>query len=108
MHHLSFGPRPDRGALSQDSAAAGRRRSPVRPCQGGVVGQDGPVDPVRSPSGRAGFTPSRRRRPAGVVLVVVGDLLVVVGAFLPWVLSGEAKRDSFATVRAAQRIGVVG
>jgi NADH:ubiquinone oxidoreductase subunit K len=41
--------------------------------------------------------------------VIVGAAaVVVVASFLPWVRSGAVARDSFATVRAAQRIGVVG
>ena len=31
----------------------------------------------------------------------------MLGAFLPWVISGAASRSSFATVRTADRLGVV-
>jgi hypothetical protein len=41
-------------------------------------------------------------------VLVVADVVLVVGCFLPWVISGDSRRDSFATVRAAQRVGVVG
>ena len=70
------------------------------------VRQDGRVDPA-IPSRPAPAAPGRRRARVGFGLTILGDLLIVVGAFLPWVISGEARRDSFATVRAAQRIGVV-
>lgn len=43
----------------------------------------------------------------GWVLVVVGAIGVTIGAFLPWVYSGAASRNSFGVVRAARRLGVV-
>lgn len=48
----------------------------------------------------------RRRTATG--LLVLGGGLVLVGSFLPWLISGSARRDSYATVRVAQRLGVVG
>ena len=49
-----------------------------------------------------------RRWPSETILIGAGDLLVVLGSFLPWVISGTARRDSYATVRAAKNIAVVG
>jgi hypothetical protein len=49
-----------------------------------------------------------RSRQAGVAILIGGDVVIVVGSFLTWVVSGEARRDSFATVRVAQHVGVVG
>lgn len=37
----------------------------------------------------------------------MGLALVVVGAFLPWVHSGDSTRSSFAMVRSADRLGIV-
>lgn len=34
--------------------------------------------------------------------------MVVIGSFLPWVISGSAQRDSYATIRVAKNVGVVG
>jgi hypothetical protein len=41
-------------------------------------------------------------------VTIVSLAFVVVGAFLPWVASGEAERNSFATVRAARALDLVG
>ena len=53
--------------------------------------------------------PADDRHPStvGATTLVVGAALVVLGAFLPWVISGTANRSSFATVRSADRLGVV-
>jgi hypothetical protein len=40
-------------------------------------------------------------------VTIVSVAFVVVGAFLPWVASGEAERNSFATVRAARTLDLV-
>lgn len=40
-------------------------------------------------------------------MLLIGAALVTLGAFLPWVISGTAARSSFATVRSADRLGVV-
>ena len=42
-----------------------------------------------------------------LVAMLVGLALVVVGAFLPWVRSGDSTRSSFAMVRSADRLGIV-
>ncbi len=54
-------------------------------------------------------TAQRRRllNRVGCALLVLGVLGATVGAFLPWVYSGAAARNSFAVVRAARRLGVV-
>lgn len=52
----------------------------------------------------------RDRSPSTVVaagLLLAGTALVVVGAFLPWVVSGASERNSFATVRSAERLALV-
>lgn len=50
-------------------------------------------------------TPLRSRQQTAAL--VAANQLVVVGSFLPWVISGTAHRDSYATIRAARSIGVV-
>ena len=69
--------------------------------------QDGGVEPVASP-GVEQRDPRPRPGRSVTVVLATSALVVVVGAFLTWVVTGEAHRDSFATVRAAQRVGVVG
>lgn len=50
-----------------------------------------------------------RRLQAGVAVLVllVGIGMIVLGAFLPWVISGTSTRSSFETVRSAERLGLV-
>lgn len=48
-----------------------------------------------------------RRAVVGVVGLVVGTALVALGAFLPWIVTGGAARSSFASVRSADRLGIV-
>jgi hypothetical protein len=45
--------------------------------------------------------------PAGHIVAIAGAAVVVVGAFLPWVRSGAATRNSFAMLRVADDLGVV-
>jgi hypothetical protein len=45
--------------------------------------------------------------PASLLAMLLGLALVVVGAFLPWVRSGDSTRSSFAMVRSADRLGIV-
>lgn len=47
--------------------------------------------------------PARR---LGILLGVPGLVLVIVGAFLPWLVSGSVRRSSFAVAGVADRIGV--
>lgn len=44
------------------------------------------------------------RRPTAHVVAVAGAAIVVVGAFLPWVISGQASRNSFTTVQSARSL----
>jgi len=62
-----------------------------------------PAPPAAAPD----HNRARRRRELGSLVLVAGAALVVLGAFLPWVISGSATRSSFATVRSADRLGVV-
>lgn len=39
--------------------------------------------------------------------MVVGVSGLVIGAFLPWIISGQTTRNSFTTVQVARRLGVV-
>lgn len=39
--------------------------------------------------------------------MVVGVSGIVIGAFLPWIISGQTTRNSFTTVQVARRLGVV-
>jgi hypothetical protein len=49
-----------------------------------------------------------RPAPRGAVSTMLGGIaLIVLGAFLPWVISGATTRSSFATVRTADRLGLV-
>ena len=59
-----------------------------------------PVVPAHIESGRRSWV--RLARPA----LVVSGLVLVAGAFLPWVASGDARRDSFEVVQAGRRLGV--
>jgi uncharacterized membrane protein YfcA len=44
---------------------------------------------------------------AALAAALVGNGGVVLGSFLPWVLSGGASRNSYATLRSAERLEVV-
>lgn len=43
----------------------------------------------------------------GWAAVAIGVVGITVGAFLPWLQTGAATRNSFAVVRAARRLGVI-
>jgi hypothetical protein len=45
--------------------------------------------------------------PAGHIVALAGAAVVVVGAFLPWVRSGSATRNSFAMLRLADDLGAI-
>lgn len=45
-------------------------------------------------------------RRLGILFGVPGLLLVIAGAFLPWLVSGSVRRSSFAVAGVADRIGV--
>lgn len=63
---------------------------------------DGPPDQQQ-----LGAKGDRSLRGVGAAAVVLGAVTVVVGSFLPWVISGSVGRSSFATVRSADRLGLV-
>ncbi|TKV60712.1 hypothetical protein FDO65_03240 [Nakamurella flava] len=73
-----------------------------------------PTDPlpiVRSgppgPWGPAATAPAPRRTArTGVLLGLPGLILILVGAFLPWLISGTVRRSSFAVAGVADRLGV--
>ncbi len=44
---------------------------------------------------------------AAPVALASGGLAVLAGSFLPWVVSGLARRNSYAAVQSARRLGVV-
>ena len=48
-----------------------------------------------------------QRVPPGHIVAIAGAAVVVVGAFLPWVRSGAATRNSFAMLRVADDLGVI-
>jgi hypothetical protein len=48
-----------------------------------------------------------RERTAPRVALLTGGLIALAGSFLPWVISGLARRNSYAAVQSARRIGVV-
>jgi hypothetical protein len=50
---------------------------------------------------------SDHRRRLALALLLGGTALIALGAFLPWVVSGASTRSSFATVRSADRLGLV-
>lgn len=61
------------------------------------------------PSTRSTWVPpAHRAERVALSCLAVSDVILVAGSFLPWVISGTAGRDSYATVRAARNIGVVG
>jgi hypothetical protein len=49
----------------------------------------------------------RQRVPAGHIVAIAGAAVVVVAAFLPWVRSGAATRNSFAMLRVADDLGAI-
>jgi hypothetical protein len=51
-------------------------------------------------------TAARRDHTAAVSVTLIGLAGVVVAAFLPWLASGRVERNSFDTVRSAERLGV--
>jgi hypothetical protein len=65
------------------------------------------VEPAASPPVDTAPVHRGPARTIATAALLIGAAAVVVGAFLPWVVSGEVSRDSFATVRAAQLVGVV-
>ena len=48
-----------------------------------------------------------RERTAPRVALLAGGLIALAGSFLTWVISGLARRNSYAAVQSARRIGVV-
>jgi hypothetical protein len=48
----------------------------------------------------------RRDHTAAVSLTLAGLVGVVAAAFLPWFASGRVERNSFDTVRSAERLGI--
>ncbi|MGH9185259.1 MAG: hypothetical protein ACRD0U_05525 [Acidimicrobiales bacterium] len=53
----------------------------------------------------AAAPPTRARWPAALTLV--GAIVVLAAAFLPWVRSGESERNSFELLGVARRLGVL-
>lgn len=62
-----------------------------------TAGGDDPAAPVVTDAGPRAAVPA----------LLGGVALIVLGAFLPWVVSGATSRSSFATVRSADRLGLV-
>lgn len=60
--------------------------------------------PPAAPDTLDGMVFAARR--LGIVLGVPGLLLIITGAFLPWLVSGSVRRSSFAVAGVADRIGV--
>jgi hypothetical protein len=48
-----------------------------------------------------------RRQAAGTLVVAIGAGSMVAFAFFPWVVTGEAERNSFELVRAGRELGVL-
>ncbi len=43
---------------------------------------------------------------SATLLVLAGDAILIAGTFLPWVRSGTATRNSYASMQAAERLDV--
>jgi hypothetical protein len=54
------------------------------------------------------FGPASSRRLVAVILAGSGLALVVVGSFLPWILSGQVRRSSYAIAGIVDRLGIAG
>ncbi|MET0865521.1 MAG: hypothetical protein ABWZ98_14410, partial [Nakamurella sp.] len=55
---------------------------------------------------RPGPSPDRRVRPVVCLIGAAGLVFVVLGSFLPWVISGEVRRSSYQIAGVVGRLGI--